>query len=112
MPHCGPSFRRYYGPELTSVQLQAWCESNGVELRFIQPGKPNQNAFIERFNRTFRAEGLNAYLFESLEQVREVAWWWMVTYNEERPHDAPGGLPPSLFRQRLGAETSTFELST
>ncbi len=100
------------GPELTSVQLQAWCESNGVELKFIQPGKPNQNAFIERFNRTFRSEVLNAYLFESLEQVREVAWWWMVAYNEERPHDALKGLPPSLFRKRLEAETSTFELST
>ena len=75
------------GPELTSVQLQAWCESNSVELRFIQPGKPNQNAFIERFNRTFRSEVLNAYLFERLDQVREVAWWWMVAYNEERPHE-------------------------
>jgi putative transposase len=98
------------GPELTSVQLQAWCESNGVELRFIQPGKPNQNAFIERFNRTFRSEVLNAYLFDNLEQVREVSWWWMVAYNEERPHDALGGLPPSTFRKRLRAETSTFEL--
>jgi putative transposase len=98
------------GPELTSVKLQAWCESNGVELRFIQPGKPNQNAFIERFNRTFRSEVLNAYIFESLDEVREAAWWWMVAYNEERPHDALGGLPPSIFRKRLGAETSTFEL--
>ena len=98
------------GPELTSVKLQAWCESNGVELRFIQPGKPNQNAFIERFNRTFRSEVLNAYLFESLEEVREVAWWWMIEYNEERPHEALGGLPPSLFRKRLKARTSTFEL--
>jgi transposase InsO family protein len=55
MPRCDPSFRRYYGPELRSVKLQAWCESNGVELKFIQLGKPNQNAFIERFNRTFRS---------------------------------------------------------
>ena len=78
--------------------------------RFIQPGKPNQNAFNERFNRTFRWEVLNAYMFESLQQVREVAWWWMVAYNEERPHDALKGLPPSLFRKRLEAETSTFEL--
>lgn len=98
------------GPELTSVKLQAWCESNGVELKFIQPGKPNQNAFIERFNRTFRSEVLNAYLFETLDEVREVAWWWMVSYNEERPHDALSGLPPSLFRKRLEAETSTFGL--
>jgi putative transposase len=98
------------GPELRSVKVQAWCESNGVELKFIQPGKPNQNAFIERFNRTFRSEVLNAYIFETLEEVRDVAWWWMIAYNEERPHEALGGLPPSIFRKRLRAETSTFEL--
>ena len=98
------------GPELTSVKLQAWCESNGVKLKFIQPGKPNQNAFIERFNRTFRSEVLNAYIFETLEEVREVVWWWMVAYNEERPHDALGGVPPSIYRKRLSAETSTFGL--
>lgn len=98
------------GPELTSVKLQAWCESNGVELRFIQRGKPNQNAFIERFNRTFRSEVLNAYILETLEEVREVVWWWMIAYNEERPHDALGGLPPSIFRKRLRAENSTFGL--
>jgi putative transposase len=98
------------GPELTSVKVQAWCESNGVELKFIQPGKPSQDAFIERFNRTFRSEVLNAYIFETLEEVREVVWWWMIAYNEERPHDALGGLPPSIFRKRLSAEISTFEL--
>lgn len=98
------------GPGPTSVQLQAWCESNSVGLRFIQPGKPNQNAFIERFNRAFRSEVLNAYLFETLEEVRERGWWWMIAYNEERPHDALGGLPPSIFRKRLSAETSTFGL--
>jgi putative transposase len=87
------------------VQLQAWCENNGVELRFIQPGKPTQNAFIERFNRTFRSEVLNAYIFETLEEVREVALWWMIAYNEERPHDALGGVPPSQFLKRLNAET-------
>lgn len=92
------------------MHLQAWYESNGVELRFIQPGKPNQNAFIERFNRTFRSEVLNVDLFETLAEAREVAWWWMVAYNEERPHDTLGGLLRSLFRKRLRTETSTFEL--
>lgn len=100
------------GPELTSAKLQAWCEANDVELRFIQPGKPNQNAFIERFNRTFRSEVLNAYVFQTLDEVREMAWWWMITYNEERPHDALGGLPPSIYRKRLSGETSTSKLST
>jgi len=74
-------------------------------------GKPTQNAFNERFNRTFRTEVLNAYLFETLDEVREIAWWWMITYNEERPHEALGGLLPSLFRQQLNRENSTFQLS-
>lgn len=98
------------GPELTSAKLHAWCETNGVELRFIQPGKPNQNAFIERFNRTFRTEVLNAYVFQTLDEVREMAWWWMIAYNEERPHDALGGLPPSMYRKQLAGGTSTFKL--
>ena len=94
------------GLELTSVKLQAWCESNGVELRLIQPGKPNQNAFIKRFNRTLGSEVLNAYIFESLEEVREMVWRWMMAYSEERP----GGVPLSIFRKRLSAEISTFGL--
>lgn len=60
------------GPELVSQVFVEWCEENGVELRHIDPGKPNQNAFIERFNRTYREEVLNAYLFENLDQVREI----------------------------------------
>jgi transposase InsO family protein len=102
----------FYYLRLNGYSWNHRCESNGVELRFIQPGKPNQNAFIEKFNRTFRSEVLNAYIFESLEEVREIAWWRMIAYNEERPHDALGGLPPSVFRKRLKVETFTFELST
>jgi len=77
-----------------------WCEENEVEIRYIQPGKPNQNAFIERFNRTYRDEVLNACLFEDLDQVREISWEWMINYNERRPLDALGGLPPAVFRQK------------
>lgn len=63
------------GPELISVNLLNYCENNQVLLCHIQPGKPQQNGFIERFNGSFRREFLNTYLFESLSQVRELAWY-------------------------------------
>jgi putative transposase len=99
------------GPELISEVFREWCEANDIEIRYIQPGKPNQNAFIERFNRTFRSEVLSAYLFEDLDQVRQIAWEWMIDYNEERPHDALGKIPPAAFRKKIEAENSTLELS-
>ena len=76
------------------------------------PGKPHQNAFIERFNRTYREEVLNAHLFETLNQVREVTYRWLPTYTEVRPHDSLGRVPPVVFRRRLELENSTFGLST
>ncbi len=101
------------GPELTSICLTEWCQGKGIDLRYIQPGKPNQNAYIERYNRSYRTEVLNAWLFESLDEVREVTSEWIRAYNEERPHDALGNLPPAVFRERLIArEKSTSELST
>ena len=100
------------GPELISKQFAEWCEDNGVEIRFIQPGKPDQNAYIERFNRTYREEVLSSYLFDDLDQVRDLTWEWMLSYNEERPHDALGGLPPVVFRKRVEAKNSTLEMST
>jgi putative transposase len=99
------------GPELLSEVFVSWCKENAVEIRYIQPGKPNQNAFIERFNRTYRDEVLNAYLFEDLDQVREISWEWMINYNERRPHDALGGLPPAVYREKITAGISTLELS-
>lgn len=94
------------GPELTSEAFTDWCKRQDIELRFIQPGKPDQNAYIERFNRTYREEVLNAYLFDSLAEVRELTEEWLTQYNEIRPHDALGSLPPALYRERmLSAET-------
>ncbi len=100
------------GPELVSRQFVQWCEENDVEIRYIQPGKPNQNAYIERFNRTYREEVLSSYLFNDLDEVRQITWEWLISYNEERPHDALGGMPPSVFRERKEVENSTLEMST
>ena len=85
------------GPELTSQTFTDWCKEQEIELRFIQPGKPDQNAYIERFNRTYREEVPSAYLFDSLEEVREITAEWPERYNEITPHDALGILPPARY---------------
>ena len=85
--------------------------TNGVLVDYIEPGKPNQNAYIERFNRTYRTEVLNLYLFRSLTEVREITGRWIRQYNEQRPHDALGGLPPVVYANRK-LENSSFELLT
>lgn len=100
------------GPEFLAEEFVAWCERHQIELRYIQPGKPNQNAYVERFNRTYRSEVLNAYLFETMGQVREITKKWKGDYNEQRPHDALGRIPPSVFRRGVEAKNSTLELST
>ena len=96
------------GSELTSSAFTEWCAEQHIELRFIQPGKPDQNAYIERFNRTYRDEVLDAYVFDSIEQVREVTETWLPEYNEERPHDSLGRVPPLMFmpRRKQPAESS------
>lgn len=99
------------GPELVSQVLIDWCEEHGIELRYIQPGKPNQNAFVERFNRTYRYEVLDAYLFNSLTEVREITDEWVNQYNEERPHKSLGKIPPSWFRRKITAGSFSFKLS-
>lgn len=76
------------GPEFISEKLDAWCKSNTITLIFIQPGKPTQNAYVERCNGTIRRELLNAYVFRTLNEVREKAEEWMLDYNNHRPHKA------------------------
>lgn len=98
------------GPEFLGEAFVQWSKANGVAIQYIQPGKPNQNAYIERFNRTFRDEVLDLYLFASLDDVREAAWWWMIEYNEQRPHDSLDDMTPSEYRKRY-AGRSTFEVS-
>ena len=68
-------------------------------MYWIQPGKPTQNAFIERFNGSFRREVLNAYLFRNLAQVREIVEDWLKAYNTERPHQALNFMTPFEFKQ-------------
>jgi transposase InsO family protein len=81
------------GPELISAKLIAWCDNHQIRLHHIQPGKPMQNGYIERFNKSFRNEVLDANLFGSLSEVREAVHQWMTEYNEERPHKSLGNLP-------------------
>jgi putative transposase len=88
------------GPEYISQTLKDWTIKQQITLLYIQPGKPTQNAYIERFNRTARHEWLDLHLFESIEQAQLLATQWLWTYNNERPHTAIGGIPP---RQLLKA---------
>src|ERR1022692_1056045 len=104
--HGRPQAIRCDNGPLTSLSFTDWCRSQDIEVRFIQPGKPDQNAYIERFNRTYREEILSAYLFESLDQVRNITADWLERYNEIRPHDALGSLPPARYRERLLAAES------
>lgn len=82
------------GPEYISEALRDWARSRGIHLEHIQPGKPQQNAYVERYNRTVRYDWLSQTLFESINDVRESATRWLWTYNHERPNMAIGGITP------------------
>ena len=86
------------GPELISLTLAQWAEEHDVVLDFIKPGKPTQNAFIERFNRTYRTEILDFYLFRTLNEVREITKRWLMEYNSQRPHESLNNLTPEEYR--------------
>lgn len=82
------------GPEFISLTLAQWAEQHGVKLLFIQSGKPTQNSFIERFNRTYREAVLNFYLFEDLQDVINITERWLREYNEQRPHESLMNMTP------------------
>ncbi len=82
------------GPEYISQALVAWANEHRITLIYIQPGKPTQNAYIERFNRTARHEWLDLHSFVSLEHAQDLATQWLWLYNNERPNTAIGGVPP------------------
>ena len=85
------------GPEFISKFFQSFCEQQQIEICYIQPGKPAQNAYIERFNRTFREDVLDAYLFDSIAQVNALAFEWQMDYNQNHPHKALFGKSPWSF---------------
>lgn len=85
------------GPEFLAHALTAWTTDRRLLWDFIEPGKPAQNAYIERFNRTYREDVLDAYLFDTLEEVRAITETWLEEYNDVRPHAALGGATPNAF---------------
>ena len=97
---CPRQIRADNGPEFTSFVFQQWCAEHDIEICYIQPGKPTQNAFIERFNGSYRREVLNAYFFNSLTEVREITQQWLWYYNSSRPHEALMNKTPLEFIDR------------
>lgn len=92
------------GPEYRSHKLALWAQENAIELRFIQPGKPTQNSYIERFNGTYRTEVLNSFLFDSIQQVWNETEKFQFKYNNRRPHGALMDMPPVEFKKHREAQ--------
>ena len=104
------SIRVDNGPEFISHKLEQWCYIHGVELKFIQPGSPTQNSRMERLNGSMRRELLNAYLFETLYEVKIVLKDWAYDYNYHRPHSTLGKLSPIEYLDRYN-QTKNYSTS-
>lgn len=98
------------GPEFISHLLAEWCEENKITLQFIQPGKPMQNGYIERKNGSLRRELLDAYQFESLNEIRHMSEEWRIDYNEERPHKALGYLSPMRYAEQWNESRKKYQM--
>jgi putative transposase len=96
------------GPEFVALALAEWAERKGITLDFIEPGRPMQNGFIERFNGSFRRGVLDMHVFRNLTEVREQAETWLTDYNREVPHNSLGGLTPVEFRQQNDPAASGY----
>jgi len=99
------------GPEFCGRALLTWAHERGLTLRLIEPGKPNQNAYIESFNGRFRDECLNEHWFTSLAHAQVVIETWRREYNDERPKKGLGGLTPAAFALQLTADTKTAKVT-
>jgi putative transposase len=96
------------GPENISSVMSNWAARNNVTIKFIQPGKPAQNGYIERFNRTYREEVLNMNLFFDLDHAQAITDAWLAKYNGERPHESLGNLTPLEFSEKLRLPTEVL----
>ncbi|WP_257003518.1 integrase core domain-containing protein, partial [Xanthomonas vasicola] len=96
------------GPEFVALALAEWAERKGIALDFIEPGRPMQNGFIERFNGSYRRGVLDMHLFRTLSEVRQQTEHWLADYNQQIPHDSLGGLTPAEFRDQHQPQTSSF----
>ena len=97
--------RSHNGPEYVGKALLEWAAQRQITLIHIQPGNPQQNAYVERYNRTVRYDWLAQNLFENLEEVQQGATAWLWTYNNERPNMALGGITP---KQKLHQHSLTL----
>lgn len=100
------------GPEFIAQALATWAEEHDVELIPIEPGKPTQNAYVERYNRTYRGEVLDVYAFSDLEEVRDESTRWLYDYNHDRPHLSLDRMPPAAYRERHEASARVAEPSS
>jgi transposase InsO family protein len=96
------------GKEFCGRAMLTWAHERGVTLRLIEPGKPNQNAYIESFNGRLRDECLNEHWFTSMTHAKVVIEAWRREYNEERPKKSLGGLTPAAYAQQLAARAATM----
>jgi hypothetical protein len=99
------------GPEFISNKFQDWCKANGITIKYTQPGCPTQNSYVERFNGSYRRGVLDAYIFRTLTDVREITEKWMEDYNECRPHHSLGDMSPNEYRRKYETDNNIINLA-